>query len=148
MESRKCSNKVEEAQWSNTCSTAGLVAFPVIPPYNAAKAGVANLTREAAIKYGTDLIRVNAVAPTAVKTNLLLRIVNDDPNQSIEDYETFNPLTGMPVPEDVAAAVAFLPVMTHVLSAGSSSRSMAAIRRGNKSWIGGARNLAGAAANT
>ena len=92
----------------NTCSTAGLVAFPVIPPYNAAKAGVANLTREAAIEYGTDLIRVNAVAPTAVKTDLLLRIVNDDPNQSIEDYETFNPLAGMPVPEDIAAAVAFL----------------------------------------
>lgn len=92
----------------NTCSTAGLVAFPVIPPYNAAKAGVANLTREAAIEYGTDLIRVNAVAPTAVKTDLLLRVVNDDPDKSIEDYETFNPLTGMPVPEDIAAAVAFL----------------------------------------
>ncbi|MGH6617145.1 SDR family NAD(P)-dependent oxidoreductase [Sphingomonas sp.] len=94
----------------NTSSVAGLVGFQNIPPYSASKAAVSNLTREGAIEYGPMNIRVNAVAPTAVMTELNQRIVDtsDDPAAMLHYIQTLNPLAGMPVPEDVAAAVAFL----------------------------------------
>ncbi len=94
----------------NTSSVAGLVGFQRIPPYTASKAGVSNLTREGAIEYGAHNIRVNAVAPTAVLTPLNQRLIDtaEDPKAFLEYLETLNPLRGMPLPEDVAAAVAFL----------------------------------------
>jgi meso-butanediol dehydrogenase / (S,S)-butanediol dehydrogenase / diacetyl reductase len=94
----------------NTSSTSGLVGFQLIPPYTAAKAGVSNLTREGAIEYGPHGIRVNAVAPTATLTKMVQKIIDADADPAaFKRYlETLNPLVGMPVPEDIAAAVAFL----------------------------------------
>jgi len=94
----------------NTSSTAGLVGFQLIPPYTAAKAGVSNLTREGAIEYGPHGIRVNAVAPTATLTKMVQGIIDADADPvAFKHYlETLNPMKGMPVPEDIAAAVAFL----------------------------------------
>jgi meso-butanediol dehydrogenase / (S,S)-butanediol dehydrogenase / diacetyl reductase len=94
----------------NMSSVAGLTGYAAIPPYAAAKAGVSNLTRSGAVEYGTHSIRVNAVAPTAVATVLIERLIEQspDPETLRKDLETMNPLLGMPTPEDVAAAVAFL----------------------------------------
>lgn len=94
----------------NMASIAGLVGFPDIAPYDAAKAGVCNLTRAAAVEYGAHRIRVNAVAPTAVATDMHRRQTERaaDPAAFRERMMSMNPLRGMPTPEDVAAAVAFL----------------------------------------
>lgn len=94
----------------NTSSVAGLVGYPLIPPYTAAKAGVSNLTRQAAIEYGKSNIRVNAVAPTAVLTELVERYIERDenPEAAREMIMNHNPMPGIPVPADIAAAVAFL----------------------------------------
>jgi meso-butanediol dehydrogenase / (S,S)-butanediol dehydrogenase / diacetyl reductase len=94
----------------NTSSVAGIIGFHNIPPYTAAKAGVSNLTREGAVEYGPYNIRVNAVAPTAVLTDLNQRLIDSAPDPAaFKKYlETLNPLSGMPTPEDVAAAVVFL----------------------------------------
>lgn len=57
----------------NTGSVASEVALPAAPEYNAAKHGVLGITRNAALDYGTDGIRINAVLPGATKTPLVDR---------------------------------------------------------------------------
>lgn len=89
----------------------GLVGCFGGPPYGAAKAGVINLTREAAIEYAKFGIRANAVAPTAVWTpmNIQAAQVSGTDLKDMEDaLNNLNPLPGMPSPEDIAAAIAFL----------------------------------------
>ncbi len=55
----------------NTASISGLFADFAIGAYNAAKAGVINLTRVTAIEYAGRGIRVNCVCPGAIDTPLL-----------------------------------------------------------------------------
>jgi NAD(P)-dependent dehydrogenase (short-subunit alcohol dehydrogenase family) len=94
----------------NTSSTNGLIGIPNIPPYTFTKWGVIGITKSAAIEYAKEGIRVNAVAPTVVRTPLVEQFIKDaaDPVQMAAVMENFNPLPGMPEPRDVAAAVAFL----------------------------------------
>ena len=54
----------------NTASIAGLVGLPTAAAYVAAKHGVVGLSRAAAIDYGADGIRVNALCPGYVDTPL------------------------------------------------------------------------------
>jgi meso-butanediol dehydrogenase/(S,S)-butanediol dehydrogenase/diacetyl reductase len=89
----------------------GLVGCFGGPPYGAAKAGVVQLTREAAIEYAKYGIRANAVAPTAVWTpmNIQAAEVSGTDLKDMEDaLNKLNPLPGMPSPEDIASAVVFL----------------------------------------
>ena len=94
----------------NLSSVAALVAFPELPPYNAAKAGVSQLTKEAAVEYAKLGIRVNAVAPTAVMTPMNHRTARetDDPAAFERALTSMNPMPGTASAEDIAAAVAFL----------------------------------------
>jgi len=55
----------------NTASISGLRADYGIPAYNAAKAGVINLTRAVAIEYAPYGIRANCICPGAIDTPLL-----------------------------------------------------------------------------
>jgi meso-butanediol dehydrogenase/(S,S)-butanediol dehydrogenase/diacetyl reductase len=88
----------------NIASIGGMIGVPQMPSYVAAKGGLINLTRSAAIEYGPVGIRVNAVAPAAVVTPLLRRMAGS----AADDIIQANPLAGAVTPEDVAAAVAFL----------------------------------------
>lgn len=94
----------------NTSSTNGLVGLPNIAPYTFTKWGVIGLTKSTAIEYAAQNIRVNAVAPTVVRTPLVEKFIQDapDPAAMAKQMEHFNPMPGMPEPKDVAAAVAFL----------------------------------------
>ncbi|MGA3486978.1 SDR family NAD(P)-dependent oxidoreductase [Micromonosporaceae bacterium DT55] len=94
----------------STSSTTGMAGQENISPYTFTKAGTEGLTRAAAIEYARHNIRVNAVAPTLVMTSLLADFIADadDPEEMRRRLETFNPMPGVPAPEDVAAAVAFL----------------------------------------
>ena len=57
----------------NTGSIASVVALPLAPGYNASKHGVLGLTRNAALDYGLDGIRVNAILPGGTKTPMVDR---------------------------------------------------------------------------
>ena len=94
----------------NISSVAGIVGMANLPPYNAAKAAICNLTRAGAIEYGAHGIRINAVAPTAVMTGMTEQMAQaaPDPAAFVQYLTTMNPLPGTPTPEDIAAAVAFL----------------------------------------
>lgn len=94
----------------NTSSTNGLIGIPNIAPYTFTKWGVIGLTKSVAIEYAARGIRVNAVAPTVVRTPLVDKFIREAPNpaEMAARMENFNPMPGMPEPKDVAAAVAFL----------------------------------------
>jgi NAD(P)-dependent dehydrogenase (short-subunit alcohol dehydrogenase family) len=55
----------------NTASDAGLSGTPYLTPYAAAKAGLVNMTRTAAMEYGGQEIRLNAVCPGPIDTPAL-----------------------------------------------------------------------------
>jgi NAD(P)-dependent dehydrogenase (short-subunit alcohol dehydrogenase family) len=55
----------------NTASVEGLFGEILASPYATAKAGVINLTRNAAIEYGRVGIRVNSISPGVVETPML-----------------------------------------------------------------------------
>ena len=94
----------------NTASSTGLAGKPNMAPYSFSKAGLVGLTRAAAIEYAAHGIRVNAIAPTAVMTEMVAGHIAraPDPDAMRRLLETQTPIPGMPTPEDVAAVVAFL----------------------------------------
>jgi NAD(P)-dependent dehydrogenase (short-subunit alcohol dehydrogenase family) len=54
----------------NVASTYGLIGAPLAPAYCASKGGVVNLTRQLAVDYGPRGVRVNAVCPGYVDTDM------------------------------------------------------------------------------
>jgi NAD(P)-dependent dehydrogenase (short-subunit alcohol dehydrogenase family) len=88
----------------NVCSVSGVVGQVDAPAYQAAKAGVAMLTRNAAIAYGPAGIRINAVSPSIVATPAL----DDEPAERLDMFLSRVPLGHVGRPEDIAAAIAYL----------------------------------------
>ncbi len=91
----------------NNASIAGLVGFPNIPAYVASKHGVIGLTKNAALEYAKQGIRVNAVCPGVIKTPMVDRFTGK--NKEVEkQFEASEPVGRMGKPEEVAAAVTWL----------------------------------------
>lgn len=61
----------------NTASVAGVIADPDMAPYVAAKHGVIGLSRAAAVEYSARGVRVNALAPGAVRTPMIAGWMRD-----------------------------------------------------------------------
>jgi NAD(P)-dependent dehydrogenase (short-subunit alcohol dehydrogenase family) len=74
--------------------------------YQASKGGIVNLTRALALEWASDNIRVNAVAPTFVNTDLTAPIFSKPERLKLVMEHT--PLGRLPEPEDIAAAIVFL----------------------------------------
>jgi NAD(P)-dependent dehydrogenase (short-subunit alcohol dehydrogenase family) len=74
--------------------------------YQAAKGGVVNLTRALALEWASDGIRVNAVAPTYVNTDLSAQIFSNP--ELLTTVIQHTPLGRLPEVDDVAAAILFL----------------------------------------
>jgi NAD(P)-dependent dehydrogenase (short-subunit alcohol dehydrogenase family) len=74
--------------------------------YQASKGGVVNLTRALALEWAADNIRVNAVAPTYVRTELTAPIFANP--ELLKTVMGHNPLGRLPEPSDIAAAIVFL----------------------------------------
>ena len=89
----------------NTASVGGLLAFPTAGPYVASKHAVLGLTKTAAIEYGRCGIRVNAVSPGAVRTEMLLDVFG---TQALDRMSAVHPIGRIGRPEEIADAVAWL----------------------------------------
>jgi NAD(P)-dependent dehydrogenase (short-subunit alcohol dehydrogenase family) len=76
------------------------------PAYQAAKGAVVNLTRALALEFAQHNIRVNAVAPTFVRTDLTTPIFSDP--EVLQKVMQHTPLGVLPEVEDIAAAILFL----------------------------------------
>jgi NAD(P)-dependent dehydrogenase (short-subunit alcohol dehydrogenase family) len=94
----------------NVSSVTGLRAFPGIASYCASKAALDHLTRAAALDFAPKGVRVNAVNPGVVVTNLHRRGGMDEARYAafLEHAKSTHPLGRPGTPEEIADLIAFL----------------------------------------
>lgn len=92
----------------NTASVAGLTGCPGMSTYNATKAAVVMLTKNASLEYGPFGIRVNAVCPGIIRTPMALAAINNDKAYLDEIGRKVHPLGRLGEPDEVAKLVTFL----------------------------------------
>jgi len=76
------------------------------PAYQASKGAVVNLTRALALEFAPLDIRVNAVAPTFVRTDLTVPVFSNP--EALKKVMEHTPLGRLPEVEDIAQAILFL----------------------------------------
>jgi A-factor type gamma-butyrolactone 1'-reductase (1S-forming) len=91
----------------NTASAASLVAFANMSAYVASKHAVSGITKAAALEYAAKRIRINAVAPGAVLTEMLLAGAASTPEGKAR-VEQSTPMRRIAEPKEVAAAMVWL----------------------------------------
>lgn len=94
----------------NVSSVTGVRVFPGILTYCVSKAGLDQLTRAAALDLAPKNVRVNAINPGVIKTNLHRRGGMDEEKyaQFLEHSKTTHPLGRIGQPEEAAQLIAFL----------------------------------------
>lgn len=94
----------------NIGSVAATVGFATDAAYCASKGAVDALTRQMALDYAQDRVRVNCVAPGFIETEQMRVYVesHDDPAAAEREVVAAHPMRRMGRPEEVAAVVAFL----------------------------------------
>jgi NAD(P)-dependent dehydrogenase (short-subunit alcohol dehydrogenase family) len=91
----------------NICSIHGRLTYPGFFPYGAAKSAVLGLTRNLALDEGKFEIRVNAVSPGYILTDLTKNWLKGEDGRK-ERAESIQPLGRMGQPGEVAKVVTFL----------------------------------------
>jgi NAD(P)-dependent dehydrogenase (short-subunit alcohol dehydrogenase family) len=91
----------------NTASVAGLVGAKGVPAYVAAKHGVVGLTKTAAIEFAKKKIRVNAVCPGGIRTQMLERLIDEKPWVEKQMLK-LQPIGRLGDPREVGKVVVFL----------------------------------------
>jgi len=91
----------------NMSSVAGVIGFPGIGIYSASKHAVIGLTKSAAVEYSKSGIRINAVNPAAIETEMLGHVAGDDP-KAMAQMAAGHPIGRIGKAEEVADAVAWL----------------------------------------
>jgi NAD(P)-dependent dehydrogenase (short-subunit alcohol dehydrogenase family) len=91
----------------NNASIAGLVGFPGAALYAASKHAVLGLTKTVALELAKQNIRVNAVSPAAIQTDMLDRFIGQQ-DDAKAGLATLHPIGRIGRPEEITAAVLFL----------------------------------------
>jgi NAD(P)-dependent dehydrogenase (short-subunit alcohol dehydrogenase family) len=98
----------------NIASTYGVIGAPLSPAYCASKGGVVNLTRQLAVDYGPDGLRVNAILPGYVDTDMGGRRASLPPDQAAaalarrEANAALQPLGRQAQADEIAQVAVFL----------------------------------------
>ena len=94
----------------NNSSIAGLIALPGIGLYDASKHAVMGLTKSAALDYAKLGIRINAVNPGFINTDMITRVAErmGDVETASQQLATMVPMGRMGKPEEIASTVLFL----------------------------------------
>jgi NAD(P)-dependent dehydrogenase (short-subunit alcohol dehydrogenase family) len=90
----------------NVASIFGLVGGPGAPAYSASKGGVVNFTRELAVDYARERVRVNSVCPGFVETPMTDDYLDEE--QFYEFVRGQTPMSRVAEPDEVSGIVAFL----------------------------------------
>lgn len=91
----------------NMSSVAGRVGFPNIAAYTASKHGVIGLTKTSALEYAESGIRINAVCPGIINTEMIERFTKGD-KETLAEMEKMEPMGRLGEPEEVANPVVWL----------------------------------------
>jgi NAD(P)-dependent dehydrogenase (short-subunit alcohol dehydrogenase family) len=91
----------------NCASVAGLVGFAGIAPYVASKHGIVGITKTAALDDATAGIRVNAVCPGVIHTQMIERFTHGDPAAKAA-LVAAEPVGRLGEPAEIGAVVAWL----------------------------------------
>lgn len=94
----------------NNASIAGLIGFPRLGLYAASKHAVLGLTKSAALENGAAGIRVNAVSPALIETDMAQRVLSAQANaeQAAAHFRAMHPIGRFGRPDEIAAAVVWL----------------------------------------
>ena len=90
----------------NMASMSSYFAVPMVPGYGAAKAAVVQMTKNLAVAWAKEGIRVNAVAPGIIESNMTAAMKGVEAVEKPQIDRT--PLGRWGTPEDVAPAILFL----------------------------------------
>ena len=91
----------------NIASVGGLVGFPGSVGYQASKGAIVQMTKTLAVEWGPQGVRVNAIAPGHIATELVKRQWEVEP-QLKEFFQSRTPLGYLGDPVDIANAAVFL----------------------------------------
>jgi len=90
----------------NTASMLSFFGGPMVPAYTASKGGVMQLTKALAAAWAPDGIRVNAIAPGWIATEMTRSLVEEEARSG--EILTRTPLKRWGEPADIGGAVVFL----------------------------------------
>ena len=90
----------------NIASMSSYAGFPTVPGYGASKTAIVSLTKSLAMLWAADGIRVNAIAPGWVETNLTAAVQADKTRFNAIIART--PMRRFSKPDEMAGAVLFL----------------------------------------
>jgi NAD(P)-dependent dehydrogenase (short-subunit alcohol dehydrogenase family) len=90
----------------NLASMASFRAVPIVPGYGSAKAGIVALTRNLAVQWAKERVRVNAVAPGLTDSNMTTAMKAYPEIEAAELAKI--PMGRRGVPDEIAPAVLFL----------------------------------------
>jgi NAD(P)-dependent dehydrogenase (short-subunit alcohol dehydrogenase family) len=91
----------------NTASGAGLIGFPGMSAYVAAKHGVIGLTKTAALEYGAQGVRINAICPGTAYSRMVDDWLQGDP-ENLAQVAGLHPIGRIANPEEIAEAAIWL----------------------------------------
>jgi NAD(P)-dependent dehydrogenase (short-subunit alcohol dehydrogenase family) len=91
----------------NCASVAGLVGFPGLPAYVASKHAVIGLTKTAVLEYVTRGLRINAVCPGVIHTDMIDRLTGKK-KETEQQFTEMEPIGRMGNPEEIAEVVVWL----------------------------------------
>lgn len=95
----------------NLASVAGLIGFPGLSPYVASKHAVNGPTKNAALEYGAQGIRVNSICPGGIDTRMLASLAEQTTGgaqSANEMMDPLHPIGRIGKPEEVAELIVWL----------------------------------------